>query len=209
MRLSRSRKTWLEHQTAKYHQSRPAWLTTYLADRGISATSADTYRLGYVSEPDPQHEYFKGRLSVPFITPTGIVALRFRCMEAHICEGHGKYQGPEGEETRVYNVAALHVAHSYVGIAEGELDALVATESGIPTVGIPGAMAWKDHWTRLFEDFDRVLLFGDGDKAGREFTSRLLSRLPNGEARTLPTNEDVGSYVQKFGEQEFILHALG
>jgi DNA primase len=209
VRLSQSRKNWLERVTAAYQQARPEWVDSYLIDRGIAKEAADTYRLGYVNEPDPQHEQFQGRLSVPFLTPTGVVALRFRCLLAHDHDGCPKYQGPEGEETRLYNVDALHRAESYVGIAEGELDALVATESGVPTVGVPGSHAWKDHWFRLFEDFDRVLVFGDGDKAGREFGSKMLSILPNAETRTMPNGEDIGSFVIKYGWDEFINHAFG
>lgn len=214
MKLSQSRKDWLGRTTDKYVAARPTWVDSYLAARGISPTDADTFRLGYVDAPDAQHQMYAGRLSIPFLTPTGVVSLRFRCLEDHDCsdkDGGGcgaKYLGG-AEETRLYNVEALHRADSYVGITEGELDAVVSTLAGIPAVGVPGAHHWKPYWTRLFADFDRVLLLGDGDTPGRDFVNKVLGLLPNAEARTLPPGHDVSSFVLEQGDLNYIQHAIG
>lgn len=215
MKLSQSRKDWLGRMTAQYQAARPTWVDSYLSARGISPQVADTYRLGYVDEPDPQHEMFTGRLAIPFITPTGVVAIRFRCLEDHACHdpdtgGCGsKYMGPKGENTHLYNVQALHDAEGFVAVTEGELDAAVSSVCGIPAVGVPGSNNWKPHYRRLFEDFDKVLILGDGDKAGRDFTSKLLTALPNAESRTLPAGYDVSSYLLEYSDEEFIDHCLG
>lgn len=214
MKLSQSRKDWLARTTDQYARSRPTWLDSYLNARGITQTDADTYRLGYVGDPDEQHSAYRGRLSIPYITPTGVVQIRFRCLEEHDCgdkESGGcgaKYLGG-AEETRLYNVLALHQADTYVGIAEGELDALVSTAVGVQAVGLPGSHHWKPHWSRLFQDFERVLLLGDGDKAGREFVNRVLGILPNAEACTLPAGHDVSSFVLDHGDHAYIDHCLG
>lgn len=178
----------------------------YLASRGIGAEAAGTYRLGYVADPDPMHEPFRGRLSIPFITPTGVVYIRFRCLEDHDCkeEGHGKYEGQKGTETHLYNVQALHDADTVIGITEGELDALVATSHGFPAVGVPGATNWKPFYYRLFDDFERVVILGDGDKAGREFTTKLSQNIPGGEAKLMPAGQDVNSYILENGAKSFL-----
>ena len=107
------------------------------------------------------------------------------------------------------NVQALHDADTIIGISEGELDAQIATLAGIPTAGVPGAKNWKPFYTRLFEDYEQVLIFGDGDKAGREFTGKLLAVLPAGEARLLPKDHDINSYVLENGADSFREFAVG
>src|SRR5439155_26783636 len=135
------------------------------------------------------------------ITPTGVVYMRFRCLEDHDCKDlkHGKYEGVSGDETRLYNVSALHSAMGTVGICEGELDAIVASASGVASVGVPGASAFKRQWYRLFDDFETVYIFGDGDSAGRKFSSELSSNIRGARALPMPAGHDVSSFVQEFG----------
>jgi DNA primase len=149
---------------------------------------------------------YEGRLAIPFITPTGVVYMRFRCLENHDCDElmHGKYEGQKGLGTHLYNVSALHDAVSVVGICEGELDALVASISGLSSVGVPGANNWKPFYSRLFDDFERVLILGDGDPAGREFSTKLSSVIDNAIPCPMPRDEDVSSFVVKHGADAFL-----
>lgn len=206
MRPSESQKSWLGKIAQRYHDDLTPEVSTYLADRGIDKDVAHGYLLGLVVSPDPLHEAYEGRLSIPYITPTGVVSMRFRCLEDHECRdlGHGKYEGMPGENTFLFNVQALHDADIEVGISEGELDAIVATISGVYAVGVPGAQNWKPHWYRLFDDFERVPILGDGDKAGRAFASKLAHNIPNGEAKVMPTGHDVTSYVVENGAEDFV-----
>lgn len=206
MKLGDSQKAWLGKVSERYHQDMEPETLSYLESRGIPPDAVDIYQIGVVVDPDPLHEQFRGRLSIPFITPTGVVHIRFRCLEEHECkeEGHGKYEGPYGEESHLYNVQALHDADVLVGISEGELDAAVSTLCGLPTSGVPGSKAWKPFYYRLFDDFERVLVLGDGDTAGRRFASTLAHNIPNGEAKVLPPGHDVTSYVQEHGPQQYL-----
>lgn len=36
-------------------------------------------------------------------------------------------------------------------------------------MGVPGGSNWKPHYVRIFEDYARVIVFADGDEAGRKF----------------------------------------
>lgn len=182
----------------------------------------DGSRLGLVVDPDPAHTQFEGRLAIPFITPTGVVYMRFRCIEeiydhTHDCKeedkrrreinkswGHGKYESPADTGTHLYNVPALHAAGSVLGVTEGELDALVATRSGLPSVGVPGSNNWKPFYYRLFDDFERVIILGDGDTAGRQFANSLAGNMPNAIPKPMPKDEDVSSYVVKYGADAFL-----
>jgi DNA primase len=166
----------------------------YLASRGISQEVARLASLGVVSEPEVGHEQYAGRLSIPYITKTGVVDLRFRSLNPAV---EPKYMGMTGAETRMYNVLDIEQAGDFIGVCEGELDTITLSHCvGIPCIGVPGANSWKKHYTRLLADFQRVFIFADGDQAGSEFAKSLARELPVTIVQ-LPEGEDVNSmYVQ-------------
>lgn len=203
---SQSRKEWLGDLTERYRAALTPEVLSYLGSRGLGSESVSDARLGLVVDPDPVHEKYRGWLSLPYITPTGVVYMRFRCLEDHDHEGHGKYEGPVGEETHLYNVAGLHGGGDMVAVCEGELDTLTLIDAGIPAVGVPGATAFKSFYTRLFEDFPKVLVVGDGDLAGRRFASEVAGKIANGFARPMPEGEDVNSYYVQRGKDRLVAY---
>jgi DNA primase len=204
VRPSSSQKNWLGTLAQRYHEALDERTLSYLAARGIDQDAATGYRLGLVVDPDPAHDRYAGRLSIPFITPTGVVYMRFRCLEQHECDDHGKYESVSGESTHLYNVQSLHLSSDMVAVTEGELDALISTEAGMPAVGVPGVNNWKPFYYRLFDDYERVIVVGDGDKAGREFVATLARNLPNAIRRPMPEGYDVNSYVLEHGVDEYL-----
>lgn len=206
MTLSDSQKNWLGETAQRYHDALTPEVRSYLEARGLDREAVDGSRLGLVTDPDPAHAVYEGRLAIPFITPTGVVYMRFRCLEGHDCDeySHGKYEGPAGTTTHLYNVPALHEATTVIGVCEGELDALVASAAGLPAVGVPGSNNWKPFYYRLFDDFERVVVLGDSDSAGREFAAKLASNMPNAIPKPMPGGEDVSSYVVAHGADAFL-----
>lgn len=207
MRPSASQKEWLGRVTDQYAAAMTKDVRSYLASRGIEKAAVRGYRLGVVSDPDPAHEQYAGRLSIPHITPTGVVSMRFRCLQDHVCGDEtfcAKYLGVSGESTRLFNVMALHEPVDVVAVCEGELDAIVATESGLPAVGVPGINNWKPFYYRLFDDYEKVFLLGDGDDAGRSFVATLSQHLPNSIRRPMPSGYDVSSFVVEHGPEELL-----
>lgn len=168
----------------------------YLRSRGIPLEVARLARLGVVVEPEAGHEAFNGRLSIPYITKTGVVDLRFRSLNPAV---EPKYMGMTGAETRMYNVLDVEKAGDYIGVCEGELDTLTMSACvGFPCVGVPGANSWKKHYTRLLADFERVFVFADGDQPGTEFARSLARELPVTIVQ-LPEGEDVNSVYVRDG----------
>jgi DNA primase len=167
----------------------------YLRSRGITMEVARLARLGVVAEAEIGHEQFTGRLSIPYITKTGVVDLRFRSLNPAV---EPKYMGMTGAETKMYNVLDIERAGDFIGICEGEIDTLTLSSLvGIPCVGVPGANSWKKHYTRLLADFERVFVFADGDQPGKEFATSLARELPVTIIQ-LPDGQDVNSmYVQE------------
>ena len=199
--LTLGRRILLAEAAARYEESLDL-AAEYLEGRGFQEETARSFRLGVVKDPMPGDEQFSGRLAIPYITRAGIVDIRFRCLEAHNCKelGHGKYMGHAGSVTHLFNVNALFEAYDFVCVCEGELDAITLAQCDLPVCGLPGVASWKKHYPRLFEDFERVYVFTDGDDAGRGFGRKLEAEI-GGLVVPLPDGEDVNSAYLKYGEE--------
>jgi 5S rRNA maturation endonuclease (ribonuclease M5) len=176
----------------------------YLKQRGIPLEIARLARLGVVENPEIGHEQYVGRLSIPYVTKTGVVDLRFRSLNPAV---EPKYMGLTGADTKMYNVLDVERAGDFIGVCEGELDTLTMSACvGIPCVGVPGANSWKKHYTRLLADFERVFVFADGDQPGKEFASSLARELPVTVVQ-FPDGEDVNSYYLSHGTEAILQKA--
>lgn len=195
MRLSLSQKQSLG-KAAKHYAQNVVLAQEYLAARGLSLAIAQRAGLGVVNDPHTGHDGMVGRLSIPYITNTGVVDIRFRSLDG----SDPKYLGLPGAKTHMYNVRGVAEADDYIAVCEGELDAITLHYAvGIPAIGIPGASNWKVHYRRLLQDFERVYVFADGDKAGHDF-ARHLAREVNGVVIiNMPEGEDVNSMYLKEG----------
>lgn len=206
MPLTQEQRNLLESQTSRY-QSNLELAAEYLAGRGITEDTAVSARLGVVDEPihgDSDAAY--NRLSIPFLTRSGPVDIRFRCIRDHECGEVGcpKYLGRPGSSLRIYGVEDLVSAGDTIAVTEGELDRLIIRQLGYPAIGLPGAESWKRHWHRLFEDFGRIIVFGDGDSAGHRFIRKFMDEFPQStEGVQLVDGEDVNSMYLQEGESYF------
>lgn len=182
---------------------------TYLAERGIPRWLAADWQLGLVVEPDPEHEDFTGRLAIPYVTPRGgVVGMKFRCLRDHDCSeaGHPKYLAHVGMGQRLFGVRNLSAPSDTIAITEGELDAIVCSaegpdDVGIPAVAVPGVKGWREEWRFVFEGFPTVLIFGDGDKAGRAFAGQLAEQIHGSRAVNMPDGHDITSFVLEHGAE--------
>jgi DNA primase len=190
---------------AKRYQENIYLAEDYLRSRGITVEVARLARLGVVAEPEIGHEAFLGRLSIPYVTKSGVVDLRFRSLNPAV---EPKYMGMTGADTKMYNVLDIERAGDWIGVCEGELDTITLSKCiGIPCVGVPGANSWKKHYTRLLADFERVFVFADGDQPGKEFATGLARELPV-TIVSMPDGEDVNSVYVKYGA-EYIRDKIG
>jgi DNA primase len=169
----------------------------YLTKRGLQR-AAGTFRLGVVRSPLPGHEQYAGRLAIPYLTPAGVVNLRFRCIEDHECAGHAKYLSLPDAGTNLFNVLALKADSPHVVVCEGEIDTVSWSLAGLPAVGVPGVDAWQKWFSRCLEDFDVVYSAGDGDKAGSKFNGH-MAREVKARALRFPPGEDGNSLYVKGG----------
>lgn len=193
----------LEAATARY-QGHVGAAEDYLRGRGLWGLPADTHRLGVVANPYPGHEQFLGRLSIPYLSATGVVDIKFRAMNGE----EPKYLCLPGSETRMFSVVSVLGAGDFIAVCEGEMDAITLNSIGIPAVGIPGVSNWKKHFNRILSDFDVVYVFADGDKPGQDFAKRLGHELRNVSVIQMSEGEDVNSTYCKDGPLR-LLSAIG
>jgi hypothetical protein len=177
MRLSKSQKELLEKATESYAQNLQE-IVPYLASRGITEQTAVMFRLGFVREPEMGHEPYVGKLAIPYLTPTGVIDIRFRSLNA---DSGPKYMSRPGATTHIFNINALSNDSDVLAICEGELD----------TVGLPGANNWKSFYNRVLADWSKVILLCDGDNAGREMAKNLSRELDNVFPVFMPEGLDV------------------
>ena len=206
-KLANGQRKLLEQATAFYQQSLKEALP-FLECRGLDEAVARKYRLGVVQRPCSGHESYTGRLAIPYLSRSGVVSIRFRCLEDHNCKEVGcpKYLSVRGDKPTLYNTEALFSAGSVIAITEGEMDAVVITEyAGVPAVGIQGVNAWNDAWSRTLNDFERVLIVGDGDEAGKNMVERLVDSIPNAVGVSLPESLDANDVYLKYGADELAM----
>lgn len=191
---NRKRRDFLNRATKEYAGELDQ-VACYLESRGITEATAQAWQLGFVSDPMPGHEEFKGRLAIPYLTPAGTMLFKFRCVELHDCKAFGcvKYLGEHGEQPRLFGVWNLRHDTSTLMLCEGELDTIVATQAGYRAVGVPGSTQFREYWLHLFEGYDEVILPRDGDAAGREMAGLWQGRLSQLRAVKMPEGQDVSS----------------
>lgn len=170
----------------------------YWNSRGFSREDALAYQIGYVDRPRDGHELFRGRLCIPYLTPTGAVTARFRSIDGT----EPKYMGMPGHPTKLFGVTNIaNPFNEIIVITEGEIDAITLSKVGVPAVGIPGATNWKSHYNNLFEGFTQVWVVGDGDRAGREFIERVIEGVPWASPVYVGDGLDINSIYTKYGEE--------
>lgn len=195
MKLSPERRRALTSKAQKYASNLDAALP-YLLGRGISKEVAEMFQLGYV----PLGHEYGGRVSIPYLTPAGVVQLKYRRTEH---DDGPKYLYEAGMGVHLFNAQILITSGDTVVLTEGELDAIcVQAYVGYPAVAYPGVETWKKqaHWPLCFEGVTEVAVLSDGDSVGRESAKRVAESIGQ-KARVvdMPDGMDANSYLLEKG----------
>lgn len=178
----------------------------YLKGRGFDGEAVKKLRFGFVGDPLESHREMAGMVSIPFITPTGTVAVRFRRVAG---EGN-KYHQETGSLSPLFNVRDFHRSEPYIAICEGEFDgAVLSALVGVPCVGLPGVGQWNKSgkiYRRLFQDYDKVFVIMDPDDAGQKAAVQIVKAIPNAVNILLPF--DLNDTFLAYGK-DYILKELG
>ena len=96
-RLSKSQRELLAKATENYERNLGEALP-YLLSRGITEETARMFRLGFVKNPETGHELYQGKLSIPYLTPAGVIDIRFRSLSN---DSGPKYLSRPGASTHI------------------------------------------------------------------------------------------------------------
>ena len=193
---STARKASLEDSLRRYETASQK-LLPFLAARGLGEAARDRFRLGYVEPADDVPTRYWHRLAIPYLTPTGVVQIRYRRLAD---DNSPKFLGDAGEEVTLYNASATLRGGPVLFITEGEPDVwAIETLTRYPAVGIPGALSWGKHpyWARCFVNFPQLILAADGDEAGNKLADAVGKDLPETRIVRLPDGEDANSLLAR------------
>lgn len=149
----------------------------YLTDRGIGKEVANYFRIGMVANPLPGDDLYRGRLSIPYLTPSGVVGVKYRAID----NTEPRYLTSSGATMkRLYNTSVLLDPHLTVYLCEGEIDTITASMCGLPAVGVPGVDTWEKKNYRAFRN-RRVIILADGDDKGQglQFAETVMANVDN------------------------------
>lgn len=185
----------------------PGDAAVYAADRfGLSAADIARLGLGYTDDLGGNVP----RLVVPFRTPQGVA----RNFQARALDPAAKvrWQGPKSPEGGSWSPLGWFPGESgwsEVLIAEGPGDALTGAAAGYDTIGVAGAArvnnsAIIDEIAEWVGDRPAVVA-GDGDRAGRDFSSTLAKGLTERgvtvRVLTMPDGVDLNDWRLQDPEQ--------
>jgi DNA primase len=193
----------LYQQAQFYHDQLPGSpAAEYLVtERGLNLDEIGRFGLGYSGKVEPGHGMYRGRLVIPYMRymygEWFTVGLKFRRINDD--SGGAKYLGDSSP--KLYNTVDAIENDDEIAICEGELDALTASISGVPAVGVPGVDTWRREWTPIFHGYERVWTLSDGDKPGHDFADRLRKLIGPDRVRIVPMPDglDVNSFVREYG----------
>lgn len=201
------RKPFLESAVAKYEQTLDSG-AAYLVARGVTKEAAKRHRLGVCSNPPPEHAAMRGMLAVPYLTVSGPIAVKFRCIQPGCdckAEGHPKYLCEPDLPPLLYNATDLLREDDTLYVVEGELDAvIVSAVLGLACVGFPGSGNWRDSFGRaITTDWERILVVADGDQAGRNAAKDVAKHL-RGRVIRLSDGDDATSFYLREGRDAIL-----
>ena len=191
---------------AEYHrqllsQEGESLLAYLMEERSLSLDIIKQFQLGAVLGPDvsPSNESKRGWISIPYMSPTGVLSTRFRRPPGS--ESPAKYWSPVGTKNRVYNTNALLNPGHWIAICEGEFDTIAATQAGIPAIGIPGVQSWAPYCRNMLSGFSRVIVMADNDDKGQglAFGEMIAEQLDEVKVVSSPPGHDVNSTLKELG----------
>lgn len=173
----------------------------YLLSRGITKEAANSFQIGFVENPEPDDQHLKGRISIPYITQSGVVGIKYRAID----DTEPKYLSSPGfYAKRFFNVGCLTSRNRKIYICEGETDAITVAQLGVPAVALPGAETWEPRMFRVLRNrFCVVLADGDDDGQGKRMADKILSNVDE-SIMIVMEGHDVNSFFNLCGEKNLL-----
>lgn len=173
----------------------------YLEARGITKETQDYFQIGFVATPIKGDDHVKGRICLPYLTPSGPVVLKFRAID----DREPRFLYRSGSEARrLFNPGVLLAPIRVIYLCEGEFDTITAHQCGLPVLGLPGSKTWIKKFARVFRG-RHVVVLADGDDHGEgaELASEVLTDVESG-GMILFEGMDVNKFFTEYGKDELL-----
>jgi DNA primase len=146
----------------------------YAESRGIRRTTAEQFGLAVALAGG-----YKGRLVIPLIEHRDREDILLGYTARAMDESEPKYLFPSRDRGfykshLVYNLLAQVRGHKAAIVVEGFFDCMQVTQAGFPCVALMGSDLSTQQADLLCAHFERLVLFLDGDEAGRRGIDRAL-----------------------------------
>lgn len=183
-----------------YHQNlmnKKDVLEAFMTKRGLTLEIIQEYKIGYESKSK--------RYTIPIRDEQGrLVNFRKYRIDANGGQKMSNHMG-YGSPARLFPLAVLDGAENVL-VVEGELDALIAIQSGFNAVsGTAGSEKWMPEWSSYFDGMVVTIIY-DNDQAGRLGAHRVKQSLRKHaavvkviDAVAPGEREDITDYFVKHG----------
>jgi len=155
----------------------------WLQERGIGMNAARALQLGWKEDR---------QVVIPHFVKGEVVNLKLRVLPEYQMDGEPKYSSLSGHRfTHLYPYDAFcqHFTDKQVlFITEGEFDAIVLLQAGLPALSLPSGVDWRlTRWRPFLCGFDTIFVVYDQDSAGKEAAQALWrkARMEHCEAQRL------------------------
>lgn len=168
-----------------------------IQERGLSLEVLRSFQIGFCGNPEPGDDMYRGMISIPFVTVSGVVAIQFRQPQV-VPKGSKRFLN-RGSTKRLYNPTVLLEPHRTVYVCEGPIDTMTVAELELPAIGIPGVENWLPLFARALRNRRVVVLAdGDDDGQGKNFAARISTDVDE-SATVLFEGMDVNKYATEYG----------
>lgn len=202
----------LQHRADNAHEhlfsgsSKAAEMLSYLEGRGLKKSTLRRYRIGFEPEPPPRCR--EARITIPdYEADARLVNIRRYLPGASSgrkmrhTQGYGK--------TRFYPWDILQEDHDRLLFCEGEWDALIANQEGIPAFTVTAGVGQLPRDDMLYPSFERkaVVILADNDGLGRKGARKWADELHVRSAKVSiaewpdgkPEGYDVSDFLREHG----------
>lgn len=172
----------------------------FFHERGLSDDTIERYQLGY-------HVVYH-RYAIPCYYNDRLYGVKYRIepvaeqqMKAR-GEKYAKYISEKGGVNNVvFNDFVAKTDTPYLLIDEGELDAMLLTQHGFPTIspfsGNNSRVGWRPEWRRLIAHIPNIYVIAQNDDAGELIAIARLHDLGRGKAVRAPQGyKDLGEWLR-------------
>lgn len=150
-------------------------VSDYLVGQGYTPDEIVGTGICFRSKKGKLLDSLRGMITIPYFVAGSCVSIRGRAWPQE--PGSPKYKTLAGHSARLFNSSILWEPNHEVVLCEGEFDAMVMNQLGIPAVAAPGAQSWKENWNSYFDEVRRVWVLFDNDEAGGKGAEKVLVNL--------------------------------